>query len=243
MKIVVLSAHPDDAETGAGGFCARAAQTGHDVLILHISKECRDNRIDGKPEADVRTAEAAEAARILGVRVAFFDHYMGECPATRESSREMEAFLRRERPELVLTQWPVDTHPDHQVVGILPLRPYVYHRNFCLAFYEVCAGIQTIAFAPNRLIDISPVLLQKRAAVMAHRSQSPEEQVAIHEKMSAYRGLEMGVAHAEAFQVLGGLAKTAFDTLFAEVRNYGQSGGIQALGFPPTASSVATGAA
>ena len=43
--------------------------------------------------------------------------------------------------------------------------------------------------------------------------------------------------------VLGGLAKTTFDTLFAEGRSYGQSGGIQALGFPPTASSVATGAA
>lgn len=56
MKIIVLSAHPDDAETGTGGFCTRASKDGHEVLIVHISKEVRGNKVNGLSEAKVRTA-------------------------------------------------------------------------------------------------------------------------------------------------------------------------------------------
>lgn len=232
MRIVVLSAHPDDAETGAGGFCIRAAKAGHEVLIVHISRELRGNKVNGLPEAEVRTAEAKEAGRILGVRVDLLNFYMGECPATVESSREIEALLRKEKPDIVLTQWPLDTHPDHQVVGILPLRAYVWHQNFCLGFYEVFTGIQTIAFQPNRYVNISEFIVQKREAILTHKSQNPQTQVEIHEKMSHYRGLEMGCEHAEAFHVLGSQTKTVFDSLFDDTRNYGQSGGIDVLRFP-----------
>ena len=232
MNLIVFSAHPDDAETGAGGLCARAAHSGHQVLIVHLSSEVRGHMIEGHPESEVRVTEGQASAQILGVEVAFFDYYMGEFPVTNESSRAIEALIREKSPDVVLTQWPIDSHPDHQAVGILPLRAHIWHQSFCLGFYEVYTGIQTIDFQPNRYVDISEVIAQKREAILAHRSQNPEVQVQMHDKMSTYRGLEMGCKDAEAFHILGGQVRTAFDELFDDVRRYGQSGGMAAMGFP-----------
>ncbi len=232
MNIMVLSAHPDDAETGTGGLCARAAQSGHEVLIVHLSKEVRGKKIGGVAEAKVRTAEGQSAADILGAQVEFLDYYMGEIPVTPASSKVVEALIRKNKPDVVLTQWPVDSHPDHQVTGVLPLRPYIWHQKFCLGFYEVYTGIQTIAFCPNRYVDISDFIEQKRNSILAHKSQKPEVQVEMHETMSRYRGLEMGVKHAEAFHILGHEGHTAFDNLCGDVKRYGESGGMRQLGFP-----------
>ena len=215
MKIIVFSAHPDDAETGAGGFCARMSKLGHNVIILHMGKEKRGRKIKGIPEAEVRIAEAEKSAKILGVKVKFFDYYHSEYSATEESTSRVEDLIKTEKPDIVLTQWPIDTHPDHQVVGILPLRSYFhYKKSFCFGFYEVYTGIQTIDFCPNRYVDISDFIEQKRKAILAHRSQQPEKQVEMHEKMSIFRGLEIGCKHAEAFHILDGKAETTFDKLF-----------------------------
>ncbi|MBN1444826.1 MAG: PIG-L family deacetylase [Candidatus Omnitrophica bacterium] len=229
MKIIVLSAHPDDAEAGAGGFCIRAFEAGHDVTIVHMSSERQNRKIDGVGESEVRMAEGKEAARILGVKVEFMDYFMGEFPATIESSQEMTDLLKRHKPEIVLTHWPVDSHPDHQVAGILPLRSFIWTQKFCLGFYEVYSGIQTLSFPPNRYVDISGVIECKRKGLLAHKSQQPEAQVLMQEKISAFRGAERRCGHAEAFHILGGEMPTPFDDLFADIRTFQQSGGLDRL--------------
>ncbi|MFA5864081.1 MAG: PIG-L deacetylase family protein [Phycisphaerae bacterium] len=225
MKILVFSAHPDDAETGAGGLIARAAKAGHEVLIVHFGTAVRGRKINGIPESEIRQREARAAADILGAAVDFFEYGMSEYPATIQSRQRFEDYVKIKKPDVVLTQWPVDTHPDHQAAGILPLRAYVWHQDFCLAFYEVCTGLQTLAFQPNRYVDISKFLQIKRNGIFAHKSQSLQYAVDMHEKMSLFRGLEIGVPHAEAFHVLGGQTKTPFDNLFNDKIIFHDSGG------------------
>jgi len=229
MKILLLSAHPDDAETGAGGFCIKAVEAGHDVIIIHMSSERKGRRIEGIPERKVRKKEGKNAARILGVKVEFLDYPMGEIPATPESSRKIMSILKKHRPDIVLTHWPIDSHPDHQVTGILPIRAFIWSQKFCLGFYEVFSGIQTLSFFPNRYVNISDVVERKRQSILAHKSQHPEEQVVMHEKMSSFRGIETGCKHAEAFHILGGEMNTPFDILFKNIRKFQQSGGLDRL--------------
>ena len=66
MKILLLRAHPDDAETSAGGFCARFAKEGHDIVIVHMTRGVKGKTYDGVPERDVRTAEAEASAAVRG---------------------------------------------------------------------------------------------------------------------------------------------------------------------------------
>ena len=175
MHMVVLGAHPDDGETGCGGVIALAVERGHEVTLLHLSLEAKDRLIEGVPERDVRRAEAEAAAEILGCQVAFWDFFMGECSATMASTRRMAAWIAESKPDFILTQWPVDTHPDHQVVGILPLRDYVFQKAYHLGFYEVYTGIQSISFQPNRHVDTTLVWERKLRAIRCHASQEPDE--------------------------------------------------------------------
>ena len=64
MNILVVGPHPDDQELAMGGTICRLVADGHHVMLLDLT--------DGEPtpfgDPATRAREAAEAARILGVR-------------------------------------------------------------------------------------------------------------------------------------------------------------------------------
>src|SRR5882672_12930308 len=63
FDIAGLCAHPDDAELVMGGTLAREAAAGRKVALVDLTRGESGSR--GSPK--VRAAEAAEAARVLGV--------------------------------------------------------------------------------------------------------------------------------------------------------------------------------
>jgi LmbE family N-acetylglucosaminyl deacetylase len=109
--------------------------------------------------------------------------------------------LQAAKPDIVFTQWPVDTHPDHQVTGLLALGSWVkMDKSFDLYFYEVNSGSETMAFIPTDYVDITSAKEKKKAAMYAHASQEPERTyLDFFKKMEEFRGLEAGVSAAEAF--------------------------------------------
>ncbi|MDP2874743.1 MAG: PIG-L family deacetylase, partial [Holophaga sp.] len=63
LDLLVMGAHPDDAEVHAGGLLALCAKRGLKAAILDATRGDLGTR--GTPET--RREEATEAARILGV--------------------------------------------------------------------------------------------------------------------------------------------------------------------------------
>ncbi|MBI3681132.1 MAG: PIG-L family deacetylase, partial [Acidobacteria bacterium] len=106
-----------------------------------------------------------------------------------------------EEPDVVFTHWPIDTHLDHQVAGILTIQAYLAAPSrFRLYFFEVNGGFQTMDFNPTDYVDITAVREKKKAALFAHKSQNGEEIYRKHhEIMENFRGREARVAAAEAF--------------------------------------------
>ena len=202
LHVVCVGAHPDDPESGCGGTLARYAEKGHRVTIVYLTRG--EAGIRGKSHeqaAAIRTAEAGAACKILGAKPLFAGQIDG---ATEVNHRRTEAFVAlilAERPDLLLTHWPIDTHPDHQAASLLTLRAGQASRGRVpLYFFEVDYGYQTMGFQPSDYVDITTVREKKKAALFAHRSQDGE---AIyrehHEIMENFRGRESGVAAAEAF--------------------------------------------
>jgi len=202
LKIVCVGAHPDDPESGCGGTLARYSAGGHKVTILYLTRGERG--IPGKSldeAARIRTAEAQTASGILGAVPRFAGQIDGATEVNAARIQSFVALFQAEAPDVVFTQWPIDSHPDHQAASTLAMRAYFAARTkFVVYFYEVDSGFQTMGFNPTHYVDITPVREKKKAALFAHRSQDGEQIYREHhEIMENYRGREAGVRAAEAF--------------------------------------------
>jgi LmbE family N-acetylglucosaminyl deacetylase len=202
LKVVCVGAHPDDPESGCGGTLARYSAEGHKVTILYLTRGERG--IPGKSldeAATIRTAEAETASKLIGATPRFAGQIDGEAEFDIARTRSFVGLIQAEAPDVVFAQWPVDSHPDHQVGSLLAMRAYFAAKpKFVLYFYEVNGGFQSMGFNPTHYVDITSVREKKKAALFAHRSQDGEGIYREHhEIMENYRGREGGVPAAEAF--------------------------------------------
>jgi LmbE family N-acetylglucosaminyl deacetylase len=207
MKIVCVGGHPDDPESGCGGTLARYAALGNAVTIVYLTRG--EAGIPGKSHeeaAAIRTAECVAACKILGAKPVFAGQIDGATVVDAKSAEAMGQILAAERPNVVFTQWPIDSHLDHQAASTLTFRAWLAGgRSFGLYYYEVNLGAQTMGFHPTDFVDITAVREKKKAALFAHKSQNGEEIYRRHhEVMENFRGREVGATAAEAFVHLAG---------------------------------------
>ena len=201
-KILVIGAHPDDPETGAGGTICLLTRAGHDVVCVYLTRG--EAGIRGKTHAEaaaIRVAESERACAVTGARHIFMDQIDGSTEINRDRYREMRELLEREKPDVVLTHWPIDGHRDHAVCGLLVVDAWRrLGRCFDLYYFEVMTGTQTQLFHPTDWVDITSVLEQKHKACYCHESQQLEEVMRDwHEPMERFRGIECRRTAAEAF--------------------------------------------
>ena len=201
LKVLVAGGHPDDPESGCGGTIARYADAGNDVLVLYLTRG--EAGIDGRTHdeaARIRSAEAERACVLLGAAPRFFGQIDGDTRVDAAAYAAMRDLLAQVRPDVILTQWPVDTHRDHRAVSLLAYDAWLgTGRRAALGYYEVLTGDQTQIFRPTDYVDITAVARRKRDAVFAHASQKPDEWYPAHERMARFRGMEHGCEAAEAF--------------------------------------------
>jgi LmbE family N-acetylglucosaminyl deacetylase len=209
LKVVCVGAHPDDPETGCGGTLAKFSEAGHQLTIIYLTKG--ETGIPGKgPEETgaIRSEEARQACKILNAKPVFAGQINGKSLATNEWYIKMRQLLEAEKPDLIFTHWPIDSHKDHMVASVLTQKAYLeMGGRIPLYFYEVNAGQQTRNFTPTDFVDITDTQEQKRKAVFCHKSQGYLEEGFYqkdHGLMEDFRGLSIGAKAAEAFIRLAG---------------------------------------
>jgi LmbE family N-acetylglucosaminyl deacetylase len=199
---MVAGGHPGDPEAGCGGTIARYVQQGHAVTALYLTRG--EAGIPGKKASEaaaIRSAEALVACKILGAGAVFAEQIDASTEINSARSAEFTRLVEAAQPDIVFTQWPVDTHPDHRVCASLTLGAWMsLGRKFALYYYEVDLGSDTQCFHPSCFVDVAAVEPLKRDACMAHRSQGPEGfYMRDHVPMMHFRGMECGRGMAEAF--------------------------------------------
>ncbi len=208
LSIVCVGAHPDDPESGCGGTLARLAGAGHAVIIIYLTRG--EAGIPGKSPSEaahIRTGESEAACKILQTKPVFAGQTDGDTILNNDTLQKLQALLDKEKPDIVFTHWPVDTHKDHQVTSLLTIQCWVRSQNkFELYFFEVCTGQQTMLFQPTDYVDILTTQEQKKRAVFCHVSQDPPGIYTCgHAAMEEFRGREFGVKAAEGFVRMTGL--------------------------------------
>ena len=149
LKIIVAGGHPGDPECGCAGTIARYTDLGHQVVLLYLNRGegyCGQAGLDHC--ATIRTAEAANACRILKARPAFADQYDGRAIVDAPHYETFGRILAAENPDAVFTQWPIDSHRDHRAISTLTLDAWLKAaRKFALYYYEVAED--TMMFSPT----------------------------------------------------------------------------------------------
>ncbi len=200
-KIVVTGGHPGDPEYGCGGTVARYTALGHPVTLLYLNQG--EKGCPGKTGAEcagIRTAEARKACSILGAQPRFASQIDGEAVVSNPTYEDFRQLLKREKPDVLFTHWPVDRHPDHRAISNLAYDAWLsMGKRAGFYYYEVSDGEDTAMFSPTDYVDISTVENRKRAACFAHASQSPQKFYELQSQVTRFRGIESCYSQAEAF--------------------------------------------
>jgi LmbE family N-acetylglucosaminyl deacetylase len=201
-KVLVIGAHPDDPESMCAGTMLKLKAMGAEVVAVYLTSG--EAGIVGKTHEQARTirqAEARKACEVLGVRAVFLTQTDGNAEVNKERYAEMKALIEAERPDMVITHWPIDSHRDHRVCSILVYDAWrMTGRGFDLYYSEVMTGMQTQNFTPSLWVDITDYRDKKIEAYLCHESQELEGAVKeYHDTMERMRGMECQAKYAEAF--------------------------------------------
>ena len=200
-KVLVIGAHPDDPETMCGGTMIKLREMGVEVVSVYFTSG--EAGIPGKTHEEssaIRTAEATKACEVLGVRPVFMTQIDGNTEINKARYAEMKALIEAEKPDMVITHWPIDSHRDHRICSILVYDAWrLTGYSFDLYYGEVMTGMQTQTFAPNHWVNITNQHDQKVKAYYCHESQDMPVVQEWHDAMEILRGMECHTKYAEAF--------------------------------------------
>ncbi len=218
-RVMVIFAHPDDAEFLCSGTVARFTRHGYRVqYVLATSGDKGSNDPDATPEQLIATREAEQhaAADVLGIEeVTFLRHMDGELEVSVAFRREIALVLRQGRPDVVLTFDPwqrYQIHPDHRAIGQTTLDAVAAARDRLYYPEQLTTGltehrVHNVYFfasdTPNYYVDITETIEQKIAALLCHTSQIGVRDIGESVRARARAaGAEIGVEYAEAFHYL-----------------------------------------
>jgi bacillithiol biosynthesis deacetylase BshB1 len=214
-EVLAIAAHRDDVEQTCGGTLLRMQSLGVSTAILDLTR----GEAGTRGSAEERAAEAAEAARILGVgwREAL-DIPDGRVENTWENRLKIVEVLRRARPRVVILPYWTGRHPDHYTASTLGYEACFLaglakidtglapHRPFKIIYAALYADVR-----PSFVVDITPFIENRHRALMAYHSQYanqsagsglfvPEEEIRERTFAEArHYGTLAGVRYAEPF--------------------------------------------
>src|SRR5262245_10447814 len=120
LRLLIIGAHPDDADYYAGGMAALYRAAGHEVVMVSLTNgDAGHHRQKGVELARRRKAEATASGAVIGARYEVFDNPDGELLPTLDDRRQVIRLIRTVRPDLILTHRPNDYHPDHRYTSQL----------------------------------------------------------------------------------------------------------------------------
>ncbi|UBZ05614.1 PIG-L family deacetylase [Salegentibacter mishustinae] len=188
LNIIVIGAHPDDADNKFGGTAALFAEMGHRVKFVSVTNgDAGHQNMGGGHLAKIRRKEAQEAAKRLGIEeYTVLDNHDGELLPTLNVRHQLIRQIRDWDADIVLSPRPADYHPDHRYTGILVqdaaylvIVPNVTPDTPPLEKNPVFLYLEDhfqkpYPFQPDITVDITNTYEKKIAGLDAHESQMYE---------------------------------------------------------------------
>lgn len=212
-RVLVVMAHPDDCDFGAGGTIAQWTAKGIEVSYCIITNGDQGGEESGIPleeMARVRQKEQRDAGAALGVTdITYLNYRDGWLMPSIELRKEIVKAIRIAKPDRMLVQSPernweriFASHPDHLAAGETAIQAVYPDARNPYAFTDLKdAGFEpwrvrevwmTGSPTPNHFVDITETFDKKMAALHSHVSQTA------HNKELENMVREWGQRNAEA---------------------------------------------
>ncbi|NOT76415.1 MAG: bacillithiol biosynthesis deacetylase BshB1 [Cyclobacteriaceae bacterium] len=221
LDILVLAAHPDDAELGCGGTILKHIAAGKKVGVIDFTR----GELGTRGTALTRDQEASDAARILGLTIRE-NLNLADGFFVNDQKHQMAVIrmIRKYQPDIVLCNAVHDRHPDHGKGSDLAYESCFFSGLAKIqtqldgveqkawrpkAVYQY---IQSEFIVPDFIVDISGTWEKKMEAIRAFKTQfydpaSKEPETYISNpnftKLLEARAIEfghaIGVQHGEGF--------------------------------------------
>ena len=178
LDVLVIAAHPDDAEICAGGTLLRLIDSGARVGIVDVSR----GEMGTRGTADEREAETRSASALM--KLAARENLGlpdGRVQSSIEARERLARVIRESAPDVVLAHHTEDLHPDHAATGRLAREAWYLSGLARLA--ELDGGpparrprrllhfMGHVPFEPTVVVDIGSVWERKLALVRCYASQ------------------------------------------------------------------------
>ena len=182
LDILVFGAHPDDVELGCAGTILNQIKNGLKVGIIDLTR----GELGTRGTSETRTEETKNATKILGVTIrenmGFKDGFF-----QNDESHKLELIkkIRQYRPDIVITNAPLDRHPDHRRSSDLTI-----DSCFLSGLEKIETGqeiwrtkhiyhyIQFNTILPDFVVDITDEMEQKIESILCYKTQfyNPESE-------------------------------------------------------------------
>lgn len=216
QRILVVMAHPDDVDFGAGGTIATWTEGGIEVSYCIVTDGDAggfDPEVPRSAIGGIRQDEQRKAAAALGVTdIDFLGYPDGRLTPSLTLRRDLTRVIRRIRPDRMLIQSPerdlrnlYGSHPDHLAAGEAALCAVYPDARNPFAYPELLAeenlGAHTVpevwVASPNdradHYVDITDTFDRKIAALRAHASQT-SHLTTLEERMRGWGSIQARAA-------------------------------------------------
>lgn len=218
-RVMVIAAHPDDPEFGAGATIAKWALAGKEIMYVLLTsgdKGSKDPNVRPGQLATQREEEQRAAAEEIGIKeVIFLRHPDGILDNTIELRRQIAHLIRKYKPHIVLGIDPwrhYQLHPDHRAAGFAALDGVWSAREWHI-FGEQLVGdeepwrVKEIYLFwtdnPDYFEDVTETIDRRIAALSHHISQVGTDRQKLDERMRERLkkvGEKYEVEYAEEFK-------------------------------------------
>ncbi len=218
FDLLIIAAHPDDAEVQMGGTLAKLTRAGQRALIVDL---CDGEPADFAPPG-VRREQAVRAAGILGAERLILDQQDRLIVDNIPTRLKLARLVREHRPRIVFATAEACVHPDHAAVRSLATAAVFYAR---LKNWERVPGgealsgtepweIERLFFPHCKMepawgdfafaVDVSATYALKEQALAQYQSlfklTEGDQLLELYQAEDAHMGRLFGVAYAEVFK-------------------------------------------
>lgn len=201
-KVIVLSAHPDDADITMGGTISMMSDQDIEVYVVNFtSSEVNQDNISKRIDA------AEKAAKLLGYKIIWIKDgkykQVEEIPSSTLVSI-VDSLITEYAPEAIFTHWEGDSHNDHV---LLARAVRASSRRWNADFYsfgpsEMKASKNEI-FAANVYVEIDNSLIERKIKAISQYNYSGQGYQRLNimdaKIIASYYGLLSGFSYAERF--------------------------------------------